>query len=637
MTLTKLTKGLSATTENLESYLDSRLLGLESYQRDPNSLGTITYDEFIQNYTILQTLAQTARLEGLEKSINSGYQDFKDYIAKTPLAEIQDRFENKAAHPDDHIVIVGAGPAGLFTAYNLIRQGYTNITVLERNPYVGGKSITQRDWERGALWIAITYEDVIKLLETQYGLDLAPFTPERRIITREDNGTVVNKSFHNYIKEDLNPFQIARGFSHMNRLYRKENTTVPIESYGRFSYDKGQPVYHFFNENNDDINKAIAPMSNASGYNVLETSDDAEMTAYLQTWPYINKTAFHEMLFVSRPSWWPQNARWFQPGLYGLPEPLRFSDLWNAIASDINQVAGKDTIQTSSTVTSIEQYYNEDEERWNTKIHINGDTENFIDADYTIVCIQPQYVLELLGDSAFAVQQDALDPNNFHYEDYTSLAFKRQDDSAKTQAQKDFEANSLTFMASDFFDDLEDRPVMAVGKQYPSHELFTGYGYMYKGWKQDLKDFANEYIQKNSQKKNVVLTANLNGVSLSFEELTKLKQEAEYYAWKQIEKIYKEKVEMDLEKAGFGDMEVVDWHLEKYFSRFTKESLQDGDAAKVDWMQGLGGLYYITEGLNFPTLGSIDHGSLGLVDSYFNLGHPIAMPKHNLLEEVQAQ
>ena len=40
-----------------------------------------------------------------------------------------------------HIVIVGAGPAGLATAFALVRNGYTNITIVEANSHCGGKSV----------------------------------------------------------------------------------------------------------------------------------------------------------------------------------------------------------------------------------------------------------------------------------------------------------------------------------------------------------------------------------------------------------------------------------------------------------------------------------------------------------------
>ena len=43
----------------------------------------------------------------------------------------------------DHVVIIGAGPAGLTAAYQLAKQG-TRVTVLEAEDVVGGISQTAR-------------------------------------------------------------------------------------------------------------------------------------------------------------------------------------------------------------------------------------------------------------------------------------------------------------------------------------------------------------------------------------------------------------------------------------------------------------------------------------------------------------
>jgi predicted NAD/FAD-binding protein len=74
-------------------------------------------------------------------------------------------------HPakSDRICIVGAGPAGLSTAYFLAERGYTRVTVLEKNAQVGGKA---RTWyvdgtpiDLGALDVAKGYQRVRALAE----------------------------------------------------------------------------------------------------------------------------------------------------------------------------------------------------------------------------------------------------------------------------------------------------------------------------------------------------------------------------------------------------------------------------------------------------------------------------------------
>ena len=52
--------------------------------------------------------------------------------------------------PEPHIVILGAGPAGLGAAYQLRRTGKARVTVLERNPVVGGNAAS---FEANGLWL----------------------------------------------------------------------------------------------------------------------------------------------------------------------------------------------------------------------------------------------------------------------------------------------------------------------------------------------------------------------------------------------------------------------------------------------------------------------------------------------------
>lgn len=79
-------------------------------------------------------------------------------------------------HKDSRIGIIGGGPAGLSSALYLQRKGYKNITLLEKNESVGGKSLTvnvenslgiSRTYELGAEFITYSYDhiwDLCKLL-----------------------------------------------------------------------------------------------------------------------------------------------------------------------------------------------------------------------------------------------------------------------------------------------------------------------------------------------------------------------------------------------------------------------------------------------------------------------------------------
>lgn len=70
---------------------------------------------------------------------------------------------------NDRIVIVGAGPSGIHMALSLKERHFTNIVILERNQFVGGKSWTKNyrgtAHEMGSVYLAPDYaENVIPLV-----------------------------------------------------------------------------------------------------------------------------------------------------------------------------------------------------------------------------------------------------------------------------------------------------------------------------------------------------------------------------------------------------------------------------------------------------------------------------------------
>jgi hypothetical protein len=83
------------------------------------------------------------------------------------------------------IGIVGAGPSGVHMAYELKKLGYEDVTILEKNDYIGGKSfnLEYRGLKQGLTtqYITTEYEDnLIPLLE-KFGLlgenKFSVFTP----------------------------------------------------------------------------------------------------------------------------------------------------------------------------------------------------------------------------------------------------------------------------------------------------------------------------------------------------------------------------------------------------------------------------------------------------------------------------
>ncbi|WP_414566077.1 MULTISPECIES: FAD-dependent oxidoreductase [unclassified Anabaena] len=71
--------------------------------------------------------------------------------------------------PNTRICIIGAGAAGLSTAYFLKKQGYQNVTLLEKAGRVGGLccSITHnsRSFDLGANYLTPAYKQVLKIAE----------------------------------------------------------------------------------------------------------------------------------------------------------------------------------------------------------------------------------------------------------------------------------------------------------------------------------------------------------------------------------------------------------------------------------------------------------------------------------------
>ena len=78
-----------------------------------------------------------------------------------------DRMTTNTMTKHDRICVVGAGPAGLATAYRLHREGFTNVTVLEKLPQIGGLCLTYefqgRAFDLGANYVTSSYRRIRKM------------------------------------------------------------------------------------------------------------------------------------------------------------------------------------------------------------------------------------------------------------------------------------------------------------------------------------------------------------------------------------------------------------------------------------------------------------------------------------------
>ena len=75
---------------------------------------------------------------------------------------------------DDHVCIVGAGPAGIHMAVRLKDRGYKKITIFEKSSRVGGKCYDVQHDEfyqpLGATFLHVDYFDTVVKLANRYGV-----------------------------------------------------------------------------------------------------------------------------------------------------------------------------------------------------------------------------------------------------------------------------------------------------------------------------------------------------------------------------------------------------------------------------------------------------------------------------------
>ena len=97
------------------------------------------------------------------------------------------------------ICIIGAGPAGISAAHYLAQKGYTDVTILEKNDYIGGKcrtlQVDGRAYDMGAVQITPEYRIVNEFIK-RFGLeDTIEPTPPLAAINRAGSGICAGERF----------------------------------------------------------------------------------------------------------------------------------------------------------------------------------------------------------------------------------------------------------------------------------------------------------------------------------------------------------------------------------------------------------------------------------------------------------
>ena len=104
------------------------------------------------------------------------------------------------------VIVIGAGLAGLYSAYLLQQQGYA-VTVLEARDRVGGRVYTEEGVDLGGQWVSSLHPRVMKLCE-QFGLSVYRQFEEGKFIRyfNQQRDELLEK--HNVVKaaDDASPF-----------------------------------------------------------------------------------------------------------------------------------------------------------------------------------------------------------------------------------------------------------------------------------------------------------------------------------------------------------------------------------------------------------------------------------------------
>lgn len=145
-------------------------------------------------------------------------------------------------------VIIGAGPAGMSTAIHLKKNGYNNITVLEKELDVGGKCLSfnyqDQIFDFGANLTTPRYNN-IRALAQEVGLTLREL-PQRRIVSvsKEPYVSPANSSFIKklLIRAGALLYTVFRGLTKIDKpgyTNLRVNLEMPFEEWLK-SYGLGQ-------------------------------------------------------------------------------------------------------------------------------------------------------------------------------------------------------------------------------------------------------------------------------------------------------------------------------------------------------------------------------------------------------------
>jgi phytoene dehydrogenase-like protein len=130
--------------------------------------------------------------------------------------------ENGKIDKNATVVIVGAGPAGLSTAWFLSKNGFHNVTVLEKLGRVGGlcKSLTVDgiSYDLGANYVTWAYQETLKIA-IDVGASTYPEKPYTSIELSDDGTKFTYDLFLRRFFMTLIPKKKSRSFRSSSRPF----------------------------------------------------------------------------------------------------------------------------------------------------------------------------------------------------------------------------------------------------------------------------------------------------------------------------------------------------------------------------------------------------------------------------------
>ncbi|MDJ0593042.1 MAG: FAD-dependent oxidoreductase [Pleurocapsa sp. MO_226.B13] len=181
------------------------------------------------------------------------------------------------------ICIVGAGAAGLSTAYFLQKKGYKNITILEKEKQAGGKCRTifyeNRSYELGAALITVNYRITLEILK-ELGLKTKPFLNQYTILL-DNKGVEIKYDLSHKLK------YLWELLGYLSSVYLK-NRSIYTPGLSNISKEYYENCNIFCRKNNLlNFASKIDLICSAYGYGYFDTVPVAYYIKYLNYMPLV--------------------------------------------------------------------------------------------------------------------------------------------------------------------------------------------------------------------------------------------------------------------------------------------------------------------------------------------------------------